>query len=92
MLGEIKGRRRRGRQRMRWLDGIIYSMDMGLDKEKHYIIIMRSLQGEDNNCTYIPNKGAPKYIRQMLTIIKLEIYSYIIIVEDINTQFTVMNR
>ena len=30
MLGKIKGRRRRGRQRMRWLDGIIDSMDMGL--------------------------------------------------------------
>ena len=30
MLGRIGGRRRRGRQRMRWLDGIIDSMDMGL--------------------------------------------------------------
>ena len=30
MLGKIEGWRRRGRQRMRWLDGIIYSMDMGL--------------------------------------------------------------
>ena len=30
MLGGIGGRRRRGRQRMRWLDGIIDSMDMGL--------------------------------------------------------------
>ena len=30
MLGRIEGRRRRGRQRMRWLDGIIDSIDIGL--------------------------------------------------------------
>ena len=32
MLGKIEGRRRRGRQRMRWLDGIINLMDMNLSK------------------------------------------------------------
>ena len=32
MLGKIEGRRRRGRQRMRWLDGIIKSMDMNFGK------------------------------------------------------------
>ena len=32
MLGKIEGRRRRGRQKMKWLDGIIGTMDMSLSK------------------------------------------------------------
>ena len=32
VLGEIEGRRRRGQQRMKWLDGIIYSVDRNLSK------------------------------------------------------------
>ena len=47
MLGKIEGRRRRGRQRMRWVDGITDSMDMGLgslrqlvmDREAWYVVV-----------------------------------------------------
>ena len=63
------------------------------DKEGHYIMIKGSIQ-EDITIinVYAPNIGAPQYIRQMLTTMKGEIDSNTIIVGDLNTPLTPMDR
>ena len=64
------------------------------DKEGQYILIKGSIQEEDITIIniYAPNIRTPRYIRQMLTSMKGEIYNNTIIVGDFNTPLTPMDR
>ena len=64
------------------------------DKEGHYIMVKGSMQQEELTILniYVPNTGAPKYIRRVLNDLQRDLDSHIIIVGDFNATLSILDR